>query len=114
MRGAGDATLFGRWRLSQTTDGVAEFEGAVLIGYRGGLYVVSSDLGVSDIDRDVMAIGSGGDYALGALYATRESGAHPMDRLRTALAAAATFNASVGPPYAFIMPGNDVACVSCG
>jgi ATP-dependent protease HslVU (ClpYQ) peptidase subunit len=98
----------------KTIDGVAEFEGAVLIGCRGGLYVVSSDFSVSDIDRDMMAIGAGSDYALGALYATRESGVHPMDRLRTALAAAATFNASVGPPYAFITPGNDVACVSCG
>ena len=83
-----------------TKDGVESFEGALLAGYRGKLYVVSSDFSVTALARDVMAVGAGSDYALGALAVSANEA--PVARIEAALRTAAEFNASVGPPYTIV------------
>jgi hypothetical protein len=48
-----------------------------------------------------MAEGSGGQIALGALYATKNQ-KNPRLRIKAALEAAAEFNMSVAPPFTYI------------
>lgn len=50
-----------------------EFEISVIIGLNGNLFEIDSDFAVSRNSDGYYAIGTGGDYALGALYA----GANP-------------------------------------
>lgn len=46
-----------------------EFEISVIIGLNGNLFEIDSDFAVSRNSDGYYAIGTGGDYALGALYA---------------------------------------------
>lgn len=79
--------------------GVEELpDSALLIGYRGGVYVIDGDLQVSQLDSGYWAIGSGAEYALGALHASR-SQKDIRKRITIALEAAAAFCPSVGPPF---------------
>jgi ATP-dependent protease HslVU (ClpYQ) peptidase subunit len=52
---------------SKSTD--KEFELYVLIAFNGNIFEIDSDLAVSRSDSGYYGIGTGGDYALGALYA---------------------------------------------
>lgn len=71
--------------------------GGLLVGYRGGLYHLSSNFSVSQSTAPYMALGSGKDFALGALFASE--GQPPRDRVRLALEAAERFNIGVGGPF---------------
>lgn len=78
--------------------GVESFDGAVLVGVRGhGLYCVSGAFSASRLLDGTVATGSGMDYALGALEATREL--EPKERLRRALHAAERWNNGVRSPF---------------
>lgn len=57
-----------------------KFELLLLIGINGTLFEVDSDFAVGMNDTGLYAIGSGGDYALGALHA----GASMLDAMRIA------------------------------
>jgi ATP-dependent protease HslVU (ClpYQ) peptidase subunit len=57
-----------------------KFELQLLIGINGTLFEVDSDFAVAMNDTGLYAIGSGGDYALGALHA----GATVLDAMRIA------------------------------
>jgi ATP-dependent protease HslVU (ClpYQ) peptidase subunit len=72
--------------------------GSMLVGYRGRLYAVETDLQVARWQAGFAAIGSGAAYAIGALSVTGRLA--PAARLRAALAAAAQFCADVTKPFA--------------
>lgn len=74
--------------------------GAFMVGFRGRLFVVYSDFQVAEFRERFTAIGSGEEYALGALYALDSSRSElsPEARLQLAISAAIKFNAYVGPP----------------
>lgn len=74
--------------------------GSFLVGYRGGLYEVHSDYQVGRPKAGFAAVGSGGQVALGALFASTDK--PPKERIRTALQAAARFNAGVRPPFVIL------------
>ena len=57
-----------------------KFELSLLIGINGTLFEIDSDFAVAMNDTGLYAIGSGGDYALGALHA----GASVLDSMRIA------------------------------
>jgi ATP-dependent protease HslVU (ClpYQ) peptidase subunit len=57
-----------------------KFELQLLVGINGTLFEVDSDFAVAMNDTGLYAIGSGGDYALGALHA----GATVLDAMRIA------------------------------
>lgn len=78
-----------------------EFNGTILIGYQGELFEMSSDFSIVQSTAEYAAIGSGGELALGALFATADPkrGYTPEERIILALEAAARFNAGVCPPY---------------
>jgi len=71
--------------------------GQFLVGYRGRLYTVESDFQVGENEEGYEAIGSGGDFALGALAALPRL--KPRERLTRALEIAAHFNMGVCGPF---------------
>ena len=71
--------------------------GQFLVGYRGRLYTIESDFQVGHQADDYDAIGSGAEYALGAMKALER--AAPVLRVRRALEIAAHFNMGVCPPF---------------
>ncbi len=77
-------------------DEVAESEGQALIGYRGHLYLMLNSLAIIEQHDGIAAIGSGGDYALGALAVL---GGSPAARLTKALSAAAVLCPGVLAPF---------------
>jgi ATP-dependent protease HslVU (ClpYQ) peptidase subunit len=66
--------------FGKTTDGDEKFELQLLIGINGSLFEIDSDFAVAMNDTGLYAIGSGGDFALGALHA----GATVLDAMRIA------------------------------
>ena len=71
--------------------------GSVLVGYRGVLYRVDSDMQVNSSRDGFMAAGSGEPYALGYLLGTR--GLYPENRIIAALETAGHFCVGVSPPF---------------
>jgi hypothetical protein len=83
------------WTLSKDDDG--ELKGHFLVAWRGVAVEISSDFGLVRPRNGEMAIGSGRDFALGALGATR--GLPPEARVHIALEAAAEYQQDVAGPF---------------
>lgn len=75
----------------------AESGGQFLVGYKSRLFSVQSDFQVNEMADGFDAVGSGAEFALGALAATR--GLSPTVRVRRALEVSATFNMGVTGPF---------------
>lgn len=73
--------------------------GSFLVAWRGRLFCIGSDYQVEEAISGYNAVGSGDDLALGVLHATSLFDLPPEQRLRLALEAAASHNASVRPPF---------------
>lgn len=73
----------------------------LMVGHAGRPFVIHSDFQVAETSDGYIAIGSGDDLALGALYATRRT-RHPRKRLRTALEVACKFNIGCGGPFTIV------------
>jgi ATP-dependent protease HslVU (ClpYQ) peptidase subunit len=75
----------------------------LLVAYRNRIFTVSQDGAVVELAAPYAAIGSGQQFALGALAGLQVSGADeklsPEQRVIIALSAAATFSSSVAPPF---------------
>ena len=71
--------------------------GQFLVGYRKHLYTIESDFQVGHLIEEYDAIGSGADFALGALKALQREA--PALRVRRALEIAAHFNMGVCAPF---------------
>lgn len=74
-----------------------ESGGQFLVGYRGHLFSIDSDYQVGEMADGYDAVGSGSEFALGALQAL--SDAPPRRRVKRALEVAAHFNMGVCPPF---------------
>lgn len=66
--------------FTKSSDDDDKFELSVLIAVNGTLFEIDDDFSVTMSQAGLYAIGSGGDYALGALYA----GADPVEAVRIA------------------------------
>ena len=75
--------------------------GIFIVGVEGRIFTVDEDFHVGENVVNYMAEGSGGQIALGALYATKNQ-KNPRLRLKSALEAATEFNMSVAAPYTYI------------
>ena len=75
----------------------AESGGQFLVGYKRRLYSVQSDFQVNEMADGFDAVGSGAEYALGAMLALK--GVPPVTRLKRALAISAHFNMAVVAPF---------------
>ncbi|MBA2678449.1 MAG: hypothetical protein H0U76_08665 [Ktedonobacteraceae bacterium] len=76
--------------------------GKFLVGLRGTLFTVESDYQIEEAMAGYNAVGSGDDIALGALFATRNVGMGPAERLELALQAASYHNSDTRPPFVFV------------
>lgn len=74
-----------------------ESGGQFLVGYRGRLYSVQADFQVNEMADGFDAVGSGAEFALGAMLALK--GTPPVARIRRALEISAHFNMGVCPPF---------------
>lgn len=72
----------------------------LLIGYQGKVYYLDEDFLVAPMQHNLVAIGSGAAYAMGAGYGW--DGKHPRATVKRALEAASTYTASVSPPFTII------------
>lgn len=78
--------------------GIEEFEsGAILVGVKGRLFWVCRDFSTLEMGGGCDAIGSGANWAMGALFATK--GKSPKIRIKVALEAAARYCATVAGPF---------------
>lgn len=73
-----------------------------MIGFRGRLFVVSSDYAIRESVDSYCAIGSGEELALGSLFSTEKLRMSPQQRLELALDAASYHSNSVRSPYTFL------------
>lgn len=69
----------------------------VLVGYRSTLYMIDDDFQVQHLESGLDAIGSGREYALGAMAARMDLS--PYDRIMRALEISASFSGSVCAPF---------------
>jgi len=74
-----------------------ESGGQFLVGYRGRLYSIESDFQVGEMSEGFDAVGSGSEFALGAMKALERL--PPGRRIRRSLEIAAHFNMGVCPPF---------------
>jgi ATP-dependent protease HslVU (ClpYQ) peptidase subunit len=75
--------------------------GIFIVGLEGRIFTIDEDFHVGENVVNYMAEGSGGQIALGALYATKNQ-KNPRLRLKAALEAASEFNMAVAPPFTYI------------
>lgn len=74
-----------------------------LVGYRGKLYCVEADFNVGVTYDGYAAVGCGSQVALGALHALKHSkSTDPQKKIKSALEAAAEYNAGVRPPFKMV------------
>lgn len=73
-----------------------------LIGYKGKIYHIMCDFQVAVHNTDYMAIGAGRDFALGCLWASKDSKFVTEDKVRIALECSSSFCSSVKPPFEII------------
>lgn len=83
-----------------------QFDSHFVIGYRDNLYVVYNDFQVAQPRDPFVAVGSGEDLAMGAMYATQDNN-DPVERIQIALEAASAFNMAVRPPYVIVDSKNN-------
>ena len=72
-------------------------DGALIAAWRGVVVDIDGDFGIAHHRSGEVAIGSGRDFALGALFATK--GRPPEERVRMALEAAADRDVNVASPF---------------
>ncbi len=78
-------------------DSNREDGGCFLVGYRGELYTIYGDFQVEHPRDGFTAVGSGEEYAKGAMQALRHL--PPKKRVKESLKISAKFNVGVGAPY---------------
>jgi hypothetical protein len=95
--------------LTKSKSSVDQFGGTFLVGYQGRLFRIEDNFQIITDDRGYMACGGGEDLALGALFASQNvEPSQPAEvwawnRLTVALEAAASFNATVRPPFQYLL-----------
>lgn len=82
----------------KTKDGREE-AGTFMVGWRGKLYKIESDLQVAESGWEYTACGCGQDIVLGSLYTTERYNLSAKERIRTALESAEAFSAGVRGPF---------------
>lgn len=73
--------------------------GFFLVGYKGNLYEIESDLQVAKPTLNYEAVGCGADIAMGALHSLNSFKMKPKERITKALQAAAEFSTGVRSPF---------------
>lgn len=80
--------------IMKNVEGRNELDAFGIMGWRGRLCCLDDSMMTYDSDRPFMALGSGGDVAIGSLYSTEDKG--PEERLNTAINAANMWSVGCG------------------
>lgn len=88
-------------RVNKESD-YAEVESGIIIVYNGEIYAVYQDLQVEMLEANYNAVGSGADFALGALYVLHEFDIPAEQKVDIAVKAACSFSPSVKEPVKII------------
>lgn len=72
----------------------------LMVGIHKSIFTISEDFAVVETPNRYQAIGSGADYALGVMYATKGISS-PAQRITLALEAASSFCQTVAKPFNF-------------
>lgn len=83
---------------------IAEEAFEVLVGHRGKLWHIQTDLSVAHHQNRYDSIGSGSDFAAGSLH-TSMGWTDPVARINCALESAAAWSAYVAPPWIILFQG---------
>lgn len=78
---------------------IESFTGSFLLGFRGEIYTVEETYQLIGVESQEATCGTGGDYALGSLYTSRNSRWNPHKRILTALECAAAHNIQTSAPF---------------
>jgi ATP-dependent protease HslVU (ClpYQ) peptidase subunit len=70
----------------------------LIVGVNGQLFTIESDFQVQEYTDNYVSIGSGYQFAMGSLHATKKVKS-PESRIQKALEAAAEYTGSVKPPF---------------
>lgn len=76
-----------------------EMGGFFIVAYKDGLYQIEDDFQVGVNTRDYVCIGSGEEYAYGAMAVLTETTEDPVKVIKRALKVSADNNAFVAPPF---------------
>lgn len=92
---------YDEWLSTKHDNGQSYFHGEMIILYNKKLYEADATYSLLPIVTNYTAIGSGAQYALGALRATefQHVDMQPKERIELALSAAAEFSISVKAPF---------------
>ena len=82
-----------------TSEKGEEFGGSFIVGHAGRIFEIGTDYQVGESLDPFCSVGSGGDLALGAMFATKGSARRKVEK---ALAAAAHLNAGVRGPFNYV------------
>lgn len=82
------------WVEKNTEDG-----GNFIVGYNDDLFEIDDDFQVGMSTKDYVCIGSGEEYAYGAMSVLTEIEEDPVKAIKRALKIAASFNAFVAAPF---------------
>lgn len=92
--------------FEKTSDGVSSHEGEFLVAYKGRIYEIDSDYSWVQDSRNIYALGSGGQIAIGAL-ATLVGDSITRSEARQwatkALDVASQYNADTAPPFHIVI-----------
>lgn len=91
LRAGGSLTTWDTTSTEELTDS------GFLVGVHGRLFDIYEDFGVGEYVEGYAAIGCGGDFALGSMFATPKLA--PKKRITLALEAAEKFSAGVQGPF---------------
>jgi ATP-dependent protease HslVU (ClpYQ) peptidase subunit len=76
-----------------------QMEAVIMVGYKGGLFIIGEDFTLSEIATSCEAIGAGAKYALGYLYAMEKTCLSPERLIEGALGCAEYWCAGVRGPF---------------
>lgn len=89
--------------IKNVNNEVESMSGIILIAYKRNIYTMWGDFQIATTHNPYQAIGSGEEFALGALYALwGKKGLTPRQIAKRALGAAAKFSPSVSAPFQFM------------
>ena len=78
---------------------IKEFDAYILIGFMGELFVVEEDFQVGTFFNDFYSIGSGSDFAMGAMGVSSKK--NPKKFLNDAIAVSAKYCTAVEKPFTY-------------
>lgn len=85
--------------VSVKEDNEESIPAAFIVGFRGRLFTIETDLQVGESSDPFHAVGCGEEIALGSLHSTAGLGIKPRERILRALRASARYSGGVCAPF---------------